>query len=110
MSEFIIRVVVNVLWHFHVEHLESRRVGWIAAAAGNFTCVWNASQLVVLHPKVRLEDFGRGCEAEKRSIAGSELSAFLFGTFLGENQAVAAGQRNPESAYTRCERAFLPSA
>ena len=64
MGEFVICVVVDVLGHVHIELLNGRGVETVAAAARDFACVRDTSQLVVLHPKVGLEDLRRGREPE----------------------------------------------
>ncbi len=80
MREFIIGIVVDVLSHVFVKNCQGSRVRGITAAARDFASVWDTSQLVVLHPEVGFEDFGRGCESEQSGIARSKPSTFFFGS------------------------------
>ena len=70
VCELIISVVVNVLCYITVELYKGGGVSGISAASGDFT-VWNASEFVVLHPKIRLENFRCCCEPKQGRVSWS---------------------------------------
>ena len=69
MSNLIIGVVMDVVPHFLVKHLQGVRVGFIATAARHFV-ILDAAEFVVLDPKVGLEYFCSRCKSEKGSVSG----------------------------------------
>jgi hypothetical protein len=54
MSDLIIGVVMDVVLHFILNHLQGVAVGFVAMAAWDFV-VRDAAEFVVLDPKVGLE-------------------------------------------------------
>jgi hypothetical protein len=56
MGNLILGVVVDVLVHVFIQHSQRIMVGWVPATAWNFA-VLDASEFVVLDPKVGLENF-----------------------------------------------------
>ena len=74
VSELVVGVVVDVLRHVGVEHRERVRVVRIATPAGNFA-VLNATELVVLLPKVGFERLERGEEPQNRRISRGQTAA-----------------------------------
>ena len=64
MSDLIIGIVVDVLCHVRVQHRDVGGVGWITCAAWDFG-VLDATEFVVLDPKVGLEYFQRRWEPKQ---------------------------------------------
>ena len=63
MSDLIIGVVMDVVFHFILNNLQGVAVGFIAMAAWDFV-VRDAAEFVVLDPKVGLEYLQSRCEAK----------------------------------------------
>src|SRR5713101_4365199 len=82
MRELIIGVVVDVLGHVRIQHLNGSRVRWIATSARDLAGVRDASEFIVLHPKVGLEDFRRSRKPEQCGVPRCEPPATLFWTFF----------------------------
>ena len=79
MADFIVSVVVYVLRHVLVEHLQGLGVSVVPASAGHLT-ILNSAQLIVLAPKVGLDDLS-GCKpSQDRNVAWRDLAA-RFGSF-----------------------------
>ena len=68
VSDLIIGVVVDVLIHVFVQHREGGGVQWVASSARDFG-VLDATELVVLDPKVGLEYFCRRCEPKQCRVS-----------------------------------------
>jgi len=73
VAELVVGVVVDVLRHVFVEHLQGFRV-CLAARSGGLLCVLDAAELVVLLPQVRLEQLCGRKEPEDRFVAVVQLS------------------------------------
>jgi hypothetical protein len=68
VSEFIIGIVMDVLWHVPVEHFERSYVRSVPAPAGDLR-ILNSPKFVVLLPKIRLQNFERGKKSQNINIA-----------------------------------------
>ena len=56
MSDLILGVIMDILVHVFIQHSQRIMVGWVPATAWNFA-VLDASEFVVLDPKVGLKNF-----------------------------------------------------
>ena len=56
MSDLIVGIIMDVLGHISVQHRDVGGVEWTATSTGDFG-VLDATQFVVLDPKVSLEYF-----------------------------------------------------
>ena len=74
VAHLVVGVVVDVLVHVPVQHLDRVRVVRIAASAGHFA-VLDAGELVVLLPEIGLDDLGRSEEPENRRVAVGQATA-----------------------------------
>jgi hypothetical protein len=68
VRDLVVGVVVDVLIHVPVQYRNRVGVGRAPAAAGDFA-VLDAGELVVLLPKIGLDELGRGEEPENRRVA-----------------------------------------
>ena len=68
MSEFIIRVVVDVHGHVLIKDCKGIGVGWIASSVW-FFAVLDSAEFVVLDPKVGLKYFRRRSEPEQCRVS-----------------------------------------
>ena len=68
MGEFIIGVVVDVCGHVLIKDFNGPCIASISGPAWNFV-VLDASEFVVLNPKVGLEYFRRRCEPEQGCVS-----------------------------------------
>jgi hypothetical protein len=73
VAVLVLGVVVDVLGHVHIQHLQGRLVPGNAGATG-VLAVLDAAQLVVLFPQVGFEDFGGRQEPEDGHIAWGETT------------------------------------
>jgi hypothetical protein len=73
VRDLVVGVVVDVLVHVLVQHLDRLGVVRIPASAGDFA-VLDARELVVLLPEIGLDDLGGGQEAENRRVALGEAA------------------------------------
>jgi hypothetical protein len=85
VGELVISVVVDILGHIRIEHFKSGGVSWIARAAV-FFAVLDASEFVVLHPKIRFEDLCGGRESEESRISFGKSSAVFLWAFMGKGR------------------------
>jgi hypothetical protein len=79
----VVGVVVDVLVHVFVQHCKRLGVGRIPASAGDFT-VLDAAELVVLLPRIGLEDLGRGQELENRRVSRGQAAARVRRRRIGQ--------------------------
>ena len=68
MSDLIIGVVMDVVFHFILNNLQGVGIGFIATAAWDFV-VLDAAEFVVLDPKVGLEYLQRRWEAKQCRVS-----------------------------------------
>ncbi len=78
VGELILGIVVDILGHVPIQHLQGSGVGWTPAPAWDFA-VLDASQFVVLLPQIGFEDFGRRQEPENGLVSRCETATFFFG-------------------------------
>ena len=71
MGEFIIGVVVDVCGHVLIKDFNGPCIASISGPAWNFV-VLDASEFVVLNPKVGLKYFRRRCEPEHGRVSRCE--------------------------------------
>ena len=69
MSDLVIGVVMDVVSHFILNNLQGVDIGWIASAASDFVVV-DATEFVVLNPKVGFEYFQSRWETKQRRVSG----------------------------------------
>ncbi len=85
MADLILGIVVDILGHVPIQHLQGSDVGFAPAPSWDFA-VLDASQFVVLAPQIGFQDFDRGREPENGHVSLGEIatSFFLATSFFGE--------------------------
>ena len=83
MSDLFVGVIVDVLWHVHVEVGQRGSVDWTATATRYFS-VLHAPEFVVLYPKVALEDFSCSREPEKSGVVRGEATTGEDSRVMGQ--------------------------
>src|ERR1043166_5084429 len=73
VSDLIIGVVVDIVLHFILNYFQGLRIIWIATAAWNFV-VLDATEFVVLDPKIGLENLKCRREPEQGSVSRCETT------------------------------------
>src|SRR6266542_4234785 len=106
VSELVVGIVMDVLGKIVVNGLKLFLVVRIATAARNLV-ILDSCKLVVLHPKVGLENFRRCRKPEQGGVAFGELAALFFCTFLSEKLCVVAKQRGAHGCGTRGGESFF---
>src|SRR5450759_5124806 len=85
MGEFILGVVMDVLGHVPIEHLERLRVSR-AAGTARYLAILDAAELVVLLPQIGLKDLRGSKESQYGRIAYSD-SRLRFGERRQRNES-----------------------
>ena len=81
VAELVVGVVVDVLVHVLVQHLDGLGIGVVPAAARHLA-VLDARELVVLLPEIGLDDLGGSQESEDRGVSLGEGAAMGNGMGL----------------------------
>jgi len=78
VAHLILGIVVDILGHVSIQHLEGSGVACTAAPPWDFA-VLDAPQFVVLLPQIGFQDFGRREEPENGHVALGETATLCFG-------------------------------
>src|SRR5437763_10737635 len=77
VSKFIFGIIVNILGHVPIQLCEGINI-WFTATAAWYFAVLDASQFIVLMPKVSFKNFGCRQEPKNGYISCCEISSFFF--------------------------------
>ena len=83
MSDLIIGVIVDVDGHVFIQYLNRLGICFIAGPARNFV-ILDATEFIVLDPKVGLEDFHRRWKPEEGCVSPRETTACLGRSGAGQ--------------------------
>ena len=101
MGEFVVSVVVDVLGHVFIKDRKGSCVRCVAASAGDFASVWNATQFVVLDPEVGFENFCGSREPKQGRVTAIEPTTPLFPALFGKDGAWVGEKPSAQSCCSR---------
>jgi hypothetical protein len=77
VGALILGIIMDILIHIPIQDFQGFGVDWIASSAW-FFAVLDSTELIVLDPKIGLEDFRRSRESEKGRITGCDCGRALL--------------------------------
>jgi hypothetical protein len=91
VGDLVVGVVVDVLGKVAVEDFQFGGIDRIASTALNLF-VPDSSELVVLQPKICLQDFGGGGKSQQGCVSFGQVSVILSGTIIFRENGCAVGK------------------